>query len=262
MITAAVIHTLQQKFVINSFDEMYKIFIEFPINKVDFNKKLDEACHILVSIEDRTYYERKGYTFLSINAIKCIIKRKLVYCKFGDKLKYTYSVGKKFIRNVLKEDRGYSTIPMQLIRALGVKRGYNYKYRRKIFEFLYSRMFLEGVKRMLNEDQVAKRENIKKYYLYIYFHKVNTFLGDAAFSKFLNAFDMQYRNKNKKDIYECSNEGIFIACMGLSKRANRINKNNIDYYLSLIDGLELDGEVICEMVSKMMSKPYNGNYLK
>ena len=90
---------------------------------------------------------------------------------------------------------------------------------------------------------------------------VNTFLGDATFSKFLNAFDMQYRNKNKKDIYECSNEGIFIACMGLSKRANKINRNNIDYYLSFIEGLDLDGEVICEMVSKMMSRPYEGNYL-
>ena len=76
-------------------------------------------------------------------------------------------------------------------------------------------MFFEGVKRMLNEDQVAQRENIKDYFLYIYFHKVNTFLGDAKFSKFLNAFDMQYDRKNKKDIYDCSNEGIFIACMVL-----------------------------------------------
>ena len=140
MIIIAVTHTLQQKFVINSFNEMYKIFMEFPINKVDFNKKLDEACLILVSIEDRTYYERKGYTFLSINAIKCIIKRKLTCYKFSDKLKYTYSAGKKFIRSLLREDRGYSTIPMQLVRAIGVKRGYNYKYRRKIFEILYSRM--------------------------------------------------------------------------------------------------------------------------
>jgi len=258
----ALTHTLQQKFVINSFADMYRIFVEFPINKVNFNDKLDEACQILVSIEDRTYYERRGYTFLSISTVKHILKRSLRYCKFRDKLKYTCSVGKKFVKNVLKEDRGYSTIPMQLIRTLGVKRGYNYKYRRKIFEFLYSRMFFNGVKRMLREDQVAQRENIKKYYLYIYFHKVNTFLGDAKFSKFLNAFDMQYGNRNKKDIYECSNEGIFIACMGLSKRADKLNEDNIDYYLSLIEGLELDGKIICEMVSKMMEKPYDGNYLK
>ena len=262
MIIIAVTHTLQQKYVINSFNEMYRIFADFPINKVKFNHKLEEVCQILVSIEDRTYYERKGYTFLSIDAIICILKRKVSNYKVSEKIKYTYNAGKNFVKNVLSVDRGYSTIPMQLIRSLGVKRGYNYKYRRKIFEFLYSKMFFEGVKRMLNEDQVAQRENIKDYFLYIYFHKVNTFLGDAKFSKFLNAFDMQYDRKNKKDIYDCSNEGIFIACMGLSKRADRINKNNIDYYLSNVDNVNLDAELICEMVSTMMSKPYDGNYLK
>src|SRR5699024_1950891 len=47
--------TLQQKYVIYTFHKMYKIFRDFPINKVRFNEKLDEACAILVSIEDKTY---------------------------------------------------------------------------------------------------------------------------------------------------------------------------------------------------------------
>lgn len=264
MIVRALTHTLQQKFVIYSFYEMYRVFTEFPINQVDFNNEnFDEACKILVSIEDRMYYERKGYTFLSIDAIKRIIKEKLLYISnIREKIKYTYDAGKKFIRNAFSEDRGYSTIPMQLIRTLGIQRGYNYKYRRKIFEILYSRMFFKGVEHMFNEDLVEQRELIRQYYLYIYFHKVNTFLGGAKFSKFLNAFDMQYNRRNKKDIYECSKEGIFIACMGLSKRADRIDETNIDYYLSLVDGVDLDGKVICNMVSKMMTRPYDGNYLK
>ncbi len=62
---------------------------------------------------------------------------------------------------------------------------------------------------MFKEDKVAHRDKVKKYYLYIYFHKVNTFLGNTSFSKLLNAFDMQYNEK--KDIYDCSNEEIFIA---------------------------------------------------
>ena len=262
VIIIAIARTLQQKFVINSFNEMYKVFAEFPINKVNFDQKLQDACDILVSIEDRTYYERKGYTFLSINALRCVLKRKIENNKISEKMKYTYIAGKKFVRNAFSEDRGYSTLPMQLIRSLGIKRGYNYKYRRKIFEFLYSRIFFDGIKRMFEEDKVANREYIKQYFLYIYFHKVNTFLGDATFSKFLNAFDMQYNARNKKDIYDCSNEGIFIACMGLSKRANKLDKDNIEYYLSFIDNVYLDGDVICEMVSSMMNKPYNGNYLK
>ena len=123
-------------------------------------------------------------------------------------------------------------------------------------------MFFDGVKRLLNEDLVSKREKIKEYYLYIYFHTVNIFFGDATFSKFLNAFDMQYEKNNIKDIYDCSNEGIFIACMGLSKRADKINKDNIEYYLSIINDVQLDKEKICDMVSIMMSKLYDGNYLE
>ena len=73
---------------------------------------------------------------------------------------------------------------------------------------------------------------------------------------------MQYKNKNRKDIYECSNEGIFIACMGLSKRALRINENTIDYYMNFIDySVTLDSDKILKMVNVMMDKPFNGNYL-
>ena len=50
--------------------------------------------------------------------------------------------------------------------------------------------------------------------------------------------------------------------MGLSKRADKINENNIDYYLSVVDKVELDGEVICQMASTMITRPYDGNYLK
>ena len=254
--------TLQQKYVIYTMGEMYKIFTYFPINKVKFNRKLDEACSILVSIEDRVYYERKAYSFLSFKYILKIIKNKTNGQSVHNKIICVFSAGNHFVKNVFDESRGYSTLPMQLIRSLGIQRGYNCKYRRKIFEIIYSRIFFKGIERMLDEDQVAQRQNFKTYLLYIYFHKVNTFLGDATFSKFLNAFDMKYDEKNEKDIYDCTNEGIFIACMGLSKRASCITRENIDYYLQRIDGVELNSEVICDMVGRMMEKPYEGNYLK
>ena len=254
--------TLQQKYVIHTFGEMYKIFTWFPINKIEFNEKLDEACSILVSIEDKIYFERKSYSFFSLKYILRILKNKISDQRGNKKIVCVFSTGNRFIRNIFDEARGYSTIPMQLVRSLGIKRGYNYKYRRKMFEILYSRMFFKGIERMLNEDQVAQRQYFKKYLLYIYFHKVNTFLGDATFSKFLNAFDMKYNKKNDKDIYDCTNEGIFIACMGLSKRANCITKENINYYLQSIDNVELDSDIICDMVKNMMNRPYEGNYLK
>ena len=254
--------TLQQKYVIHTFGEMYKIFTWFPINKIDFNEKLDEACSILVSIEDRIYFERNAYSLFSLKYIVRTLKNKISTQRGNKRIVCVFSAGNRFIRNIFDESRGYSTIPMQLVRSLGIKRGYNYKYRRKIFEILYSRMFFKGIERMLNEDQVAQKQYFKKYLLYIYFHKVNTFLGDATFSKFLNAFDMKYNKKNNKDIYDCSNEGIFIACMGLSKRATYITKENIDYYLQSIDNVELNPDIICDMVGNMMNRPYEGNYLK
>lgn len=253
---------LQQKYVIHTFGEMYRVFTYFPINKIEFNDKLYEACNILVSIEDKRYFEREAYSFFSVKYIISLIKDKIASQRGGKKVIYVLANGNRFIKNIFDESRGYSTIPMQLVRSLGIKRGYNYKYRRKIFEILYSRMFFKGIERMFNEDKVTQRQYFKEYLLYIYFHKVNTFLGDATFSKFLNAFDMKYNRKNEKDIYDCTNEGIFIACMGLSKRATNITPENIDYYLQSIENVQLDAEIICDMVEKMMERPYDGNYLK
>lgn len=253
---------LQQKYVIHTFGEMYRVFTYFPINKIEFNDKLYEACNILVFIEDKRYFEREAYSFFSVKYIISLIKGKIASQRGGKKVIYVLVNGNRFIKNIFDESRGYSTIPMQLVRSLGIKRGYNYKYRRKIFEILYSRMFFKGIERMFNEDKVTQRQYFKEYLLYIYFHKVNTFLGDATFSKFLNAFDMKYNRKNEKDIYDCTNEGIFIACMGLSKRATNITPENIDYYLQSIENVQLDAEIICDMVEKMMDRPYDGNYLK
>lgn len=254
--TYAIICVLRQKFVVNTFQEMYCIFTEYPIQQVNFNTKLGEACNILVAIEDRGYFERDAYSILAPSYLLKIAKRKLHSHTIKEKLHH----GRIFINNILKFKRGYSTIPMQLIRTLGIKFGYNCRIRRKIYEILYGKMFFDGIKRLLDEDYVAKRENFKEYLLYIYFHVAKTYLGDATFSKFLNAFDMQYQGKNIIDIYDCSNEGIFIACMGLNKRASKLCDGNIDYYLQPIP-VYLNRQKILEMVNTMMDKPYNGNYL-
>lgn len=158
---------LQQKYVVHTFGEMYKIFTYYPINKVKFNKKLDEACNILISIEDKKYLEREAYSFFSVKYIKNLLNNK-IHSQTSKKNFYKiFLVGASCIKNIFDESRGYSTIPMQLIRSLGIKRGYNYKYRRKIFEILYCGMFFKGIERMLNEDQVRQRQYFKKYLIYI-----------------------------------------------------------------------------------------------
>ena len=49
--------------------------------------------------------------------------------------------------------------------------------------------------------------------------------------------------------------------MGLSHRATLIDEDNIDYYLEKVP-VDLDKKKILEMLSVMMDKPYDGNYLK
>ena len=187
---------------------------EYEVLEKRFREMAFLTKGLKISIEDKRYFEREAYSFFSVKYIISLIKGKIASQRGGKKVIYVLVNGNRFIKNIFDESRGYSTIPMQLVRSLGIKRGYNYKYRRKIFEILYSRMFFKGIERMFNEDKVTQRKYFKEYLLYIYFHKVNTFLGDATFSKFLNAFDMKYNRKNEKDIYDCTNEGIFIACMG------------------------------------------------
>ncbi len=247
------IRVLQQKFVIASFTKMHSVFAAFPINDVDFNDKLAEACKILVAIEDKDYFERSQYTNFTFSFFVRKLRNRGI-------LK-SISLGKDFVENIVTGTRGYSTIPMQLIRSIGLEAGYTCTIRRKVFECIYSKMFFDGFKNYLDQMIVSKRDYLKTYYLYIYFHTVETRLGNANFTKFLNAFDMQYKDKNKKDIQECSNEGIFIACMGLSHRATQIDRDNIDYYLEDIP-VAIDKEKTLTMLERMMDKPYGGNYLE
>ena len=249
----SLIKVLQQKFVIASFSKMYSVFSAFPIADVDFNDNFEDACNILVAIEDRDYFERTQYTNFTFSFLKRKLKSVSLF--------KTFNLGKNFISNIVTGTRGYSTIPMQLIRSIGLEEGYVCTIRRKIFECMYSKMFFEGFEKYLDQMIISKRSFVKAYYLYIYFHTVDTKLGDVRFTKFLNAFDMKHNKKNTIDIQECSKEGIFIACMGLSHRANLINEDNIDSYLEQIP-VDLDKEQILEMLSVMMDKPYNGNYLK
>lgn len=51
--------------------------------------------------------------------------------------------------------------------------------------------------------------------------------------------------------------------MGLRKWAKKITGNNIDVYLTNIErNVDINRNEVLKMVSEMMSKPYNGNYLK
>lgn len=45
-----------------TFNEIYSKIMEYPINKFVCNEKFCQASSILVAIEDKNFYQRKGYT--------------------------------------------------------------------------------------------------------------------------------------------------------------------------------------------------------
>ena len=47
-----------------TFNEIYSKIMEYPINKFVCNEKFCQASSILVAIEDKNFYQRKGYGFL------------------------------------------------------------------------------------------------------------------------------------------------------------------------------------------------------
>lgn len=155
MMIATVTITLQQRYVVRTFTDMYKVFADHPINEFEETERIREASIILISLEDRLYYERKGYTNYSFSVAKKIFDEhvqktdiiKLSYLKYI--MRTALSFLKKIIKNILLHDRGYSTIPMQLVRSLGLERGYNCAFRRKIYEVIYSRIFFEGLKNIM-----------------------------------------------------------------------------------------------------------------
>lgn len=103
--------TLGQKFKIASFEEMTKPFYNIPINNFYTKNIPMEYFKILTSIEDRTYFERKSYTYLSLNALKCVIEKRVGRRgNISQKAKVTAKAGWLFVKNTVNKKRGYSTI--------------------------------------------------------------------------------------------------------------------------------------------------------
>lgn len=236
---------------------MYKVFADHPINEFEETERIREASIILISLEDRLYYERKGYTNYSFSVAKKIFDEhvqktdiiKLSYLKYI--MRTALSFLKKIIKNILLHDRGYSTIPMQLVRSLELERGYNCAFRRKIYEVIYSRIFFEGLKKYYEVHNYNGRQNIKRYLLYIYFYSVKTFFEETGFIDFIQALNYLEKNRmNVSDISRFTKEAIFIACMGLSKNADDLPEEKIDKYIGKIKGVHLEKSKINYMTSK------------
>ena len=260
------IHTvLSEDMEYASFTEIYDKIMLHPLNEFKYNQKFCQVSKILTYVEDRQFYTRKGYTVFSISSARNILEKKREESNYKkSRIIIFCSMFKSFIYNMKTHNRGYSTIGSQLLRSLAIKHGYENAWKRKIYEVIYTYIFFNCLYKYEVKYRVANREHFRDWIIYLYFHNVNTFLGkeDIRFSKILNAFDMQYNNLNEKDIYDISNEGVLIACWGLSKKTKYITKENIKDWIPNIEGVEFDVNKLIDMIKHLDEPYYNGQYLK
>lgn len=128
--------------------------------------------------------------------------------------------------------RGHSTPEMQLLRTIGITRGYDkYKIQRKIFEILYGKIFFTSLKEYHQANSYLKLEHYRHYLLYIYFQPVMTKLKGKKYTPLSSVF------QNNEDINNWSMNGLFIACLGLSFRSvNDFSLNFSAYHSEVFVG--------------------------
>lgn len=129
--------------------------------------------------------------------------------------------------------RGYSTPEMQLLRTVGIARGYeHYKLRRKVYEVLYSKIFFTSLRDYHQANSFAGLSHYRDYILWIYTQSVLTVINETRCPTFSGAFP------DGTDVESWSLEGMFVACLGLSFRP--ATERTLELYSDVIAAFDLD----------------------
>lgn len=237
------------KFELHTFTAMKKRFEEYAYKNIDFaNDDLTEKLVLLSDIEDKSYFDReKSFNLISIEFIKYRLHKSTLYKEKQKGYANTEALIKRalqVVRNDMKNGlvlRGYSTIEMQLIKNIGIKRGFlrkKYLVARKIYELLYTKIFFTGLRQYYESNQYGKKEYFKKFIAYVYLHNVPTMINGKKYSKFVEAF-------NGKKIEEVSMNAMFVACLGLNTR--NIYRSRVELYEYMFERHGLNIETVLEM---------------
>ncbi len=237
-----------QRFETLTITDMMKVINENPVYQFPYNEIEADKYTILTEIEDKSYFDRKNsYNFFSLEFVKYRILRFRTYikCYHGkEKLKRVINVVEHYAV-VTKHIRGYSTIEMQLIRNIGLRTGYNCVIRRKIFEFVYTKIFFSSLKQFFIDNYYNNRSHYKEYLLWLYFRVVKTKINGKAIQPASKAFI-----NDKMESW--SKEGIFIVCMGLSGKGNEYY--SYSPYYEIIQDNDMDERKITKMYKDIKSQ--------
>jgi len=185
--------SVSQPFKIKSVTEMCRFFEKFPVYTFDYQEKMQEKFDLLCAVEDKTYFQRKrSYSCITIEYIVCYIKN-----HFHPR-PTSSSKGSSNVQLIPKNVfliRGYSTPEMQLLRTIGIARGYEkYKIQRKIFEIVYSKIFFSSLKEYHKANTYLSLQHYRHYLLYVYLQTVMTKINGKRCAPLSSAF------VNEKDI--------------------------------------------------------------
>jgi D-alanyl-D-alanine carboxypeptidase len=274
-----IIKTYNNEFEASSYEEIYKKMEKvLPIAKFKNNSKLIDFFDILISREDKSYFQRKNsYNWLNYEFIKYRLNRcNFKNLDFKNKLKFLYKSFLKVYQKVIyiikmiiiNSDkirhfvRGYSTIEMQLIRTLSIKNGYSrYLYRRKIYEFIYSTIFFNSLKEYFKYYHFPNINVFKYYLIYIYINVAPVTINGKKYNSIYNLF-------NKNNLEEIEKEEFYIWVLGLSNHpinldilknlpTKEINWDKLYHLILKINYLKLDDE---EKYSKVLNEIKNNEY--
>lgn len=276
-----------------TFDEI----VNNVINKNPYYKMVEKECgqenydyfwariSILTEVEDRYYFDRTGYTFLSRDYIKLYVNDKkyesipegysyidgflrFIHCKgLKEKrrlLRRFFKVTRRYIETYIKMlsraskslfFRGNSTIEMQLFRILIYKRG----------------LMMGRPKKLRGYIRIIKRKIFELVYTPIFFSAMRNYLLDngAVNLKYFREYILYLyfhsviswykgqrympmailfsdENGIEQSIYEWDREKLFIEILGLPKV--KVTEQRIYMYEKQINDLGLDINRIIEMM--------------
>lgn len=198
-----IINITRDKFTIATVTEL-KSKCNPSINKIPFDEIDSDIFELLIDIEDITYRERGNhYTFLSKYLIKSKFKK---ICENKTNIR-------QYINNT-NIIRGYSTLPMQLIRTIGIKTGfatfrptknicdticlYSSVIRRKIYELVYAELFFNGLRNYYEKNVYINSDRYKDYLIYIYLKNAPTVVGNTKYDNIFKFMDDEIENWTKE----------------------------------------------------------------
>lgn len=190
----------------------------------------EEKFRIVILLEDKSYYQRKSLgTVFSWAYLK-----DYAFAKLCENFKHKNE--SKLNKKKNKILRGYSTIEAQLIRSIGIEKGYNGNFfnivKRKLFELIYTELVFSNLAKYYKKNEYFEdRKKMKDYLLYIYLHKARVQVKDRKCIGLKELFGVS----NIEDLDECQ---LFIGVLSFSKYDSQLDE--IKNYALSIYNLQLD----------------------